>query len=230
MGGVALEQRVERAAEAALEEQRYVSAIDVLLGLGWLAPPHLDEWRQGRVQCLERVVEASLPKQSTTMRVFRRWAQRRGLVSSETRYVARTRDRRPLRFSVSGAPEIERAYRTHRNRRSVDHAGRRPGMSALHGHGSPGLPTRRRCRAHSSRSPSRPQSWSSSAAVASATSAKGCLSRIPRSPRHSGSGTKIADGRSGPAHSLYRLLSLGVGAVVERRLDELMVREMPVVS
>jgi len=113
MGGVAIEQRVERAAEAALAEQRYVSAIDVLLGLGWLAPPHLDEWRQGRVQCLERVVQASLSKQSTAMRVFLRWAQRRGLVSSETRYVARTRDRKPLRFSVSGAPEIERAYRTH---------------------------------------------------------------------------------------------------------------------
>jgi hypothetical protein len=37
----------------------------------------------------------------------------RGLVPSETAYVARTRDRRPLRFSVSGDPAIERAYRTH---------------------------------------------------------------------------------------------------------------------
>ena len=110
MGGAALEQRVQRAAEAALAEQPYVSAIDVFLGLGWLAPTHLDEWRQGRVQCLERVVQASLPKLSTAMRVFRRWAQRRGLVPSETGYVARTRDRRPLRFSVSGATEIERAY------------------------------------------------------------------------------------------------------------------------
>jgi hypothetical protein len=41
-----LEQRVTRAAEAALAEQRFVSAIDVLLGLGWLAPSHLDQWRQ----------------------------------------------------------------------------------------------------------------------------------------------------------------------------------------
>ena len=113
MGGAAIEQRVERAAEAALAQQRYVSAIDVFLGLGWLAPTRLDEWRQGRVQCLERVVQASLPKLSTAMRAFRRWAQRRDLVPSETGYVARTRGRRALRFSVSGAPEIERAYRTH---------------------------------------------------------------------------------------------------------------------
>jgi hypothetical protein len=113
MGGTALEQRVRRVAETTLAEQRYVSAIDVFLGLGWLTPLHLDEWRRGRVQCLERVVQASLPKLSTAMRVFRRWAQGRGLVPSETGYVARTRDRRPLRFSVSGATEIERAYRTH---------------------------------------------------------------------------------------------------------------------
>lgn len=113
MGGTALEQRVRRAAETTLAKQRYVSAIDVFLGLGWLTPTHLEEWQQGRVQCLERVVQASLPKLSTAMRVFRRWAQGRGLVPSETGYVARTRDRRPLRFSVSGATEIERAYRTH---------------------------------------------------------------------------------------------------------------------
>jgi hypothetical protein len=113
MSGTALAQRVERVAEAALAEQRYVSAIDIFRGLGWLAPTHLDKWRQGRVQCLERVAQASLPKLSNAMRLFRRWAQRRGLVPSETGYVARTRDRRPLRFSVSGATEIERAYRTH---------------------------------------------------------------------------------------------------------------------
>jgi hypothetical protein len=36
MGGAALEQRVERAAEAVLVEQPYVSAIDVLLvSLSW---------------------------------------------------------------------------------------------------------------------------------------------------------------------------------------------------
>lgn len=34
MGSAKLEQRVERAAEAVLAEQRYVTAIDVFLGLG----------------------------------------------------------------------------------------------------------------------------------------------------------------------------------------------------
>lgn len=47
------------------------------------------------------------------MRHFHRWAQSRGLRPSETAYVARTRGRRELRFSKSGEPSIELAYRTH---------------------------------------------------------------------------------------------------------------------
>jgi hypothetical protein len=73
----------------------------------------MDERRQGRVQYLEAVVIASLGKISTAMKVFRDWAQARGLEPSETASVARTRDRPPLRFSKSGDPAIERAYRTH---------------------------------------------------------------------------------------------------------------------
>lgn len=113
MENSSLEERVIRAAEATLAERSYVSPVDVLLRLGWLAPTHLDLWRQGRIESLEQMVQAGLGKQSTAMRTLRTWASRRGLLSSETAYVARTRDRRMLRFSVSGNPDIERAYRTH---------------------------------------------------------------------------------------------------------------------
>ena len=102
-----------RAAEAALAQRRFVTAIDVLVGLGWLEPRRVDEWRQGRIAYLEATVIASLGKISTAMKVFRQWAAARGFTPSETAYVARTRDRRPLRFSKSGDPGIERAYRTH---------------------------------------------------------------------------------------------------------------------
>jgi hypothetical protein len=108
-----LEQRVVRAAEAALDERKFVTAIDVLVGLGWLTPIRVDEWRQGRVDYLEGVTTVNLSKLSTAMQLFHRWAQRSGLMPSETAYVARSRDRRSLRFSKSGNPEIERAYRTH---------------------------------------------------------------------------------------------------------------------
>lgn len=108
-----LERRVVAAAEASLEAQRFVSAIDVLVGVGWLTPSQVDQWRQGRVDYLERAVTANLHKISEAMAIFRRWATARGLLPSETDYVARTRDRRRLQFSKSGAPAIERAYRTH---------------------------------------------------------------------------------------------------------------------
>lgn len=112
-GRARIEQRVVSAAEAALADKHYVSAIDVLIGVGWLHQSRVAEWRQGRLPCLESGITANLSKISTAMIAFRKWARRRGLHASETGYVARTRDRRPLRFSVSGDPAIERLYRTH---------------------------------------------------------------------------------------------------------------------
>lgn len=107
-----LDQCVAAKAEAVLAERGHVTAIDVLVALGWLTPRRVDEWRQGRVDYLERVVQANLSKVSAAMKAFRAWARGRGLNPSETAYVARTRDRRTLRFSKSGDAGIERAYRT----------------------------------------------------------------------------------------------------------------------
>jgi len=108
-----LDERVVRAAEAAVAEQGYVSAIDVLGGLGWLTASHVDRWRQGRVDCLEEMIQAGAGKQAAALRTLHTWATEQSLTPTETQYVARTRDRRPLRFSVSAEPDTERAYRTH---------------------------------------------------------------------------------------------------------------------
>ncbi|MGD0554932.1 MAG: DUF2293 domain-containing protein [Streptosporangiaceae bacterium] len=48
-----LKGRVEEAAERALAEQRYVSPIDVCVGMRWLHSTHIESWRQGRVDSLE---------------------------------------------------------------------------------------------------------------------------------------------------------------------------------
>lgn len=108
-----LAHRVSSAAERALAAQKYVSPIDVLLGIGWLDPSSLKNWRVGRVDYLERVVRANLSRLSEAMKIFRAWAAAKKLRPSETHYVARTAGRQRLRFSVSGNPDIERAYRTH---------------------------------------------------------------------------------------------------------------------
>ncbi|MGV0744636.1 DUF2293 domain-containing protein [Mycolicibacterium sp. XJ870] len=99
-----LENRVRRAADAALERQQYVSAIDVLVGLGWLAPPNVDLWRHRRMDALERVVQVDPGKVTDAMARLERWARERGLALSEPDYGS-------LRFSINGDTTVERAYR-----------------------------------------------------------------------------------------------------------------------
>ena len=109
-----LEERVARAAETALSRQHYVSAIDVLCGMGLLLPMHVDSWRKGRVDYLEQVIQGNLHKISSAMEIFRRWAREKGLKPSETGYVRRARSGIiPLQFSKSGDPAIEKSYSTH---------------------------------------------------------------------------------------------------------------------
>lgn len=110
----ALEKRVVRAAEAAFSKQEYVSAIDVFTGMGLLAAPHVVEWRKGRIDFLERVIQGNLKKISHCMATFRKWAAAKSLRPSETSYVRTTRAGIvDLQFSKSGDPGIEKSYRTH---------------------------------------------------------------------------------------------------------------------
>ena len=108
-----LGERVIKAAEAALAAQNYVSPIDMLVGIGWLDPGAVKRWRQGHVDYLERAVQTNLARISEAMKQFRSWAAAKGLVPSETSYVAQQPGRQTLRFSKSGNPTIEQLYRTH---------------------------------------------------------------------------------------------------------------------
>jgi hypothetical protein len=108
-----LNDRVIKAAEAALATRKYVSPIDVLVGIGWLDPGAVKRWQQGQIDCLEAVVQTNLPRISEAMKLLRSWAAAKGLAPGETHYVARTPSRATLRFSRSGNPTIEKLYRTH---------------------------------------------------------------------------------------------------------------------
>lgn len=110
---VSLADRVAKAAEAALAARHFVSAIDILVGIGWLDPGEVERWRRGQVGCLEEVVRTNLPRISEAMRLFRSWSTAQGLLASPTEYVARTPRRQMLRFSGSGDSAVEEAYRTH---------------------------------------------------------------------------------------------------------------------
>ena len=108
-----LADRVVEAAEATLAAQSYVSPVDVVLGLRWIDGGTFRRWQQGQVDCLECVIQASPPRVSEAMGILRSWAATRGLIPTETPYVARTPQRQALRFSVSGDPATEELYRTH---------------------------------------------------------------------------------------------------------------------
>ena len=107
-----LRERIVRAAEAALAHYQYVSAIDILTGAGLLAPTHVESWRKGRIDFLERVIQVNLKKNSQSMAMFCHWALANGLQPSENRYVRRTRTGTvDLQFSKSRDPAIEKSYR-----------------------------------------------------------------------------------------------------------------------
>jgi hypothetical protein len=129
-----LDHRVRMAAQAVLSKQKYVSSIDVLIGVGWLDSAAVTSWRKGQVDYLERVVNANLSRISEAMKMFRAWAVARNLVASETRYVRHTRGGRPpLRFSKSGHPSIEKQYRTHWVLRQLSEKEESSGLVAIGG-------------------------------------------------------------------------------------------------
>jgi hypothetical protein len=108
----ALKRRVAHAAEEALARQGLVTPIDVLIGLGWLHPVHLDPWRQRRVSDLEQLIQVGPEKVALALSLLDRWGRARGLTPSEGEYLARSRTPKPLRFSAAGDPAVERAFRT----------------------------------------------------------------------------------------------------------------------
>jgi hypothetical protein len=108
-----LEDRVVRSAERALAQDHVVSPIDVLVGIGWLPPSSVDLWRQGRLADLGSAIQVDGHRIATAIAILRRWAGEQGLQPSVIDYVARTRDRRALRFTSDGNRDLEIAFRTH---------------------------------------------------------------------------------------------------------------------
>jgi hypothetical protein len=109
-----LSKKVISIAKQALDAKQYVSSIDILLGLGYLSPTVLEDWRRGRFPYLEQHLQANLNKLSFAMQCFRQWTTKNGLLPRETAYVQKSTNRTiHLRFSKSGQEQIEKHYRTH---------------------------------------------------------------------------------------------------------------------
>ena len=101
------------AAEAAFARQKFVTPIDVCLGIGWLQPPNLDDWRHSRVDDLDYFLPRHDDRSVAFLVHLAEWATAKGLKPVQADYVSASRSRRPLRFSSLDEPVLENAWRTH---------------------------------------------------------------------------------------------------------------------
>ena len=106
-----LAERVTRAAEDALTASGAASAIDMLQGIGWLQSSELRRWQLGLRDCLEDAIQISPQRLIEALRLFRRWAEAKGLLAGEAEYVARSTERQQLRCSRDGDPGLEALLR-----------------------------------------------------------------------------------------------------------------------
>lgn len=110
-----LQGRVTRAADDALARQGTVTLTDVLVGIGWLAPVHVDLWRQGRVAHLQELVQVRTDRVHEALQVLRAWAQQRGLRARDVVPLARSRHPTELQYGPDDGPdsdpELEQAIR-----------------------------------------------------------------------------------------------------------------------
>jgi hypothetical protein len=97
--------------ETSVAECGVVTAVDVVVGLGWLHPVHVDMWRRGAGGALrpyavpvDRIVEA--------LGLAAEWARTQGLTPVETSYVGTDRHHTTLRFTEDADPGVERLFRT----------------------------------------------------------------------------------------------------------------------
>ena len=78
---------MEAAAAAALARQKFVTPVDVCVGIGWLQASNLEDWRRGRVDDLEHFLPVHDDRLIDLIMYLHEWAQARGLTRIDTDYV-----------------------------------------------------------------------------------------------------------------------------------------------
>ena len=139
-----LQDRVVAAAETALARQKFVTPIDVCLGIGRLQPPNLDDWRHGRVDDLDYFLPAHDDRSVAFLVHLAEWATAKGLKRVQADYVSATRSRRPLRFTSPDEPTIEYCRQIPRRwqprDRSPDGSYSPPAHSSISSRSAPAVP------------------------------------------------------------------------------------------
>ena len=114
MNRTEIQKKLSTVTSALLQEKGYISPVDVFMRLDRLSAKDYEAWRRGRVAYLEAVIQGNLNQISFIMKTLRRNSLNGGLKASWTGYNSwGKRGGKRLRFSKSGAPQIEAAYATH---------------------------------------------------------------------------------------------------------------------
>src|SRR5438552_3195473 len=79
-----LRSRVVDASESALARQGYISAVDVLTGIGWLDAATLQRWKQGQLSSLADGIQTKPARIAEAIEALRAWAIEKQLDPRET--------------------------------------------------------------------------------------------------------------------------------------------------
>ena len=109
-----LRERVFAAAEKALEAAGSVGPLELLQWMSLLQPSHVEDWRKGRVDVLEPLIQGSPEKLAKSYTYFQEWVEARQLRPVPAQYLrAGPRGNESLQVTVSGDPSREEFFRTH---------------------------------------------------------------------------------------------------------------------
>ena len=114
MNNMELRKKVHAAMYTLVKTKGVASPVEVLMAIGVLPKEKYEDWRNGRISCLERACQINLNKLSAINYEIRAFARKNGLKASWTDYRKWGNGNRiRLRFSKSGDEQIEKSYATH---------------------------------------------------------------------------------------------------------------------
>jgi hypothetical protein len=114
MNNIDLEKRITEIINELSQKKGWVSSVDVLMKLNYLADVDYENWRFGRVDSLENICKTNLNKLKTINQIIRRTSVEMNLKPSWTAYNKYGKGaKKRLQFSKSGNAAIENAYSTH---------------------------------------------------------------------------------------------------------------------
>lgn len=109
-----MRQRLWSCAAQLVDEQGFVSPVDLLVKMERITRKQLEDWRYKRIRYLEQATQGNLSKMKFILDELRKFGQSAKLKPSHTAYMSWGKGpKQRLRFSKSGDPGIETMYSTH---------------------------------------------------------------------------------------------------------------------